>query len=119
MSKYYGKIGYGEQVDTGHGVWKPQIVERNYYGDVLRNSRRFESSGQQNDDLTISNEISIVADAYAYEHFHNMRYITWMGTRWKVSSVSVQRPRLVLTLGGEWNGPETMEASGYSGANVP
>jgi len=102
--KYYGAIGYAETVDMGYGEWKEAITERYYYGDILRNSRRLQSSSEQiNDHLNISNQISIVADPYAYSNFHNMRYCEFMGIKWKVSNIEVQYPRLTLTLGGQYN----------------
>ena len=104
MGKFYGVIGYSETTDMGSGVWKEVITERNYYGDVTKESRRLVSRDSLNDDVVTSNIISVVADPYAYEHFHNIRYITWMGVKWTVSMVVVQRPRLVLSLGGVYNG---------------
>jgi hypothetical protein len=104
MAKFYGKIGYAITTETAPGVWRPSIVEREYYGDVTRNLRRLESAQQVNDNINISNTISIVADPFAYENFYTMRYVEYMGAKWKVSSVEVQRPRLLLTLGGIWNG---------------
>ena len=106
MAKFYGAIGYADQVDTGHGVWGEQITERNYYGDVVKNTKRFEKGEHLNDDLNVSNTISIIADAYAEQHFFAIRYVSWMGAKWKVTNVDVQRPRLVLSLGGVYNGPE-------------
>lgn len=104
MAKFFGKIGYAETIETSPGVWRPKIVEREYFGDLTRNVRRYESSGQVNDDLNIANEISIVADPYAYDNFHAMRYVSFMGANWKISSVEVQYPRLILTIGGVYNG---------------
>lgn len=104
MGKWFGKIGYAVTEETTPGVWVEQITERNYYGDIIRNTRRLQTSDKLNDDINVSNEISIVADPFARENFHAMRYIEFMGTRWKVSSVEVQYPRLILSLGGEYNG---------------
>lgn len=104
MAKYYGLIGYAETVETAPGVWKEQITERVYYGDVIRNSRRLQSTEHLNDDVNISNQISIVADPYAINNFHSMRYAEFMGAKWKVSDIEVQYPRLLLTLGGVYNG---------------
>lgn len=104
MAKYYGKIGFAESVESAPGVHVEKIVERNYYGELVRNSRRLQSANQLNDNINISNEISIVADPYADKNFHMMRYIEFMGTKWKISNVEVQPPRLILTVGGVWNG---------------
>lgn len=105
MAKYYGAIGYAETVETEPGDWNEEITERNYYVDVIRNTRRLESSGNLNDNINVSNEFSIVADPYANENFHSMRYIEFMGTKWKITSVDATRyPRLILTVGGIYNG---------------
>lgn len=104
MGKWFGKIGYAETTETKPGVWKEQITEREYFGDLLRNSRRLQSSSSLNDNVIIANEISILADPFAYENSHAIRYATFMGTKWKVSNVEVQYPRLILTLGDVYNG---------------
>ena len=104
MNKFYGKIGYAISKETTPGVWVEQIVERSYYGDVIRNIRRLQSSENLNDDINVSNEISIVADAFANQNFHSMRYVEYMGTKWKVSSIEVKYPRLILSIGGVYNG---------------
>lgn len=103
MSKYYGTIGYAETVETAPDVWQDTIVEREYYGDVLKNTRRWQGTEHLNDDLNISNRISILADPYAYNNFHAIKYATFMGTKWKVSHVEVAYPRLTLELGGVYN----------------
>lgn len=104
MAKYHGSVGYAENTETKPGVWKDVITERSYYGDVIKNTSRIQPSGNVNDDLVINNVISIVADPYANQNFHAIRYVTWMGSKWKVTNVDVQRPRLILTIGGVYNG---------------
>lgn len=104
MNKFYGKIGYAISEETVPGVWVERMVERSYYGDVIRNIRRLQSSENLNDDINVSNEISIVADAFANQNFHSMRYVEYMGTKWKVSSIEVKYPRLILSIGGVYNG---------------
>lgn len=104
MNKFYGKIGYAITKETTPGVWVERIVERSYYGDVIRNIRCLQSSENLNDDINVSNEISIVADAFANQNFHSMRYVEYMGTKWKVSSIEVKYPRLILSIGGVYNG---------------
>lgn len=104
MAKFCGKIGYIETVEVKPGIWDEKIVERLYYGDLTRNTSRFQSSGGVNDDINVSNNISIIADPYANENFHHMRYATFMGTKWKITNVEVQFPRLILTVGGVYNG---------------
>lgn len=104
MAKYYGSIGYAETVETVPGIWEEQIVERNYFGDTYRNTRLLQNSGGVNDNINIANQISIVADPYANQNFHAMRYIEFMGSNWKITNVEVQYPRLILTIGGLYNG---------------
>lgn len=100
MAKYFGKIGYLETVETSPDVWEEVLTERIYYGDVVRNTKRWENGVGLNDNLTIANTISIVSDAYAERHFFAIKYAEWMGSKWEVTSVEPQRPRLILTLGG-------------------
>ena len=104
MAKFYGKIGYEISEKTAPGVWTPKIVEREYSGDLTRNTVRQESANQVNVNINIANTISIVADPFAYENFHAMRYAEFMGTKWCITSVEVQYPRLLLTVGGVYNG---------------
>ena len=103
MAKWYGTIGYGVTEETSPSVWTETITERNYYGDLLQNSRRLQTTDKVNDDIQITNQISIVCDPYAYENFHSMRYATFMGTKWKITDVEVAFPRMILTLGGVYN----------------
>ncbi len=104
MAKFYGSVGFCDMKETRPGVHEEVITERKYFGDHIRISRRLESSGNLNDDINVANEISIVADPFARDNFHKMRYVEFMGARWKVSSVRVEYPRLILTLGGVYNG---------------
>lgn len=106
MAKYYGSVGYAKTQETNPGVWTEEITERDYYGDVLQFGSRWESGGKVNDDINVTNKISIVADPFAYENFSAIRYVSWMGTKWKVSSIEIQFPRLVLTIGGVYNGEQ-------------
>ena len=99
MAKWFGKIGFAETKETKSGVWEEIITVREYYGDVTRNTRRFQSSENLNDNIVVSNDISIVADPYAIQNFHSIRYIEFMGTKWKINNVEVSYPRLILTLG--------------------
>jgi hypothetical protein len=106
MAKWHGVIGFSVTVERVPGVWTNDINERTYYGDLIRNSRRLQSTSQLNDDITISNSISIIADPYAKDNFHAMRYAEFMGTKWKISDIQVEYPRLILTLGGVYNGEQ-------------
>ena len=107
MAKFHGVVGYAETVETKPGVWMEQVTERTYDGDLTKNtSRRSTSSESANDNLTINNLISIIADPYAYEHFYSIKYVEFMGTKWKITNVDVQYPRLILTMGGVYNGKQ-------------
>ena len=106
MAKFYGVIGCAVTKETAPGVWTEEIAEQSYYGDLTRNMRRLQDSGDLNDDINVANEISIVADPYANANFHSMRYVAFMGAKWKISKVEVQYPRLILTLGGVYNGKQ-------------
>jgi hypothetical protein len=106
MARFYGVIGYaGDTVETTPGVWEEIIVEFPYYGDVIRNTRKLIDGVKVNDDLSVNNSISVVADEYANENILAIRYIQWMGSLWTVTDVEVQRPRLLLRLGGVYDGP--------------
>lgn len=107
MAKFYGKVGYIETVETTPGVWGEKVTVINYYGDVIRRTSRWStSSDSTNDDLSIDSQISIVADPFAYQKFHTIKFVEFMGTLWKVTGVEPQYPRLLLTLGGVYNGKQ-------------
>lgn len=106
MARFHGAVGFGIPVEIRPGVWDDQIVERNYYGDVIRNTRRWSSTDEVNDNLKVDNMISIVVDSYAQEHFFQIKFIRWQGVSWTVSNVQVERPRAILYLGEVYNGPE-------------
>lgn len=111
MAKYHGKVGFVTFSEVAPGVTEEISTEREYFGDVLRNVKRWESGSDLNDNIQINNQISIVADAYANQNIFAIRYISWMGTLWKVTSVDVQHPRLILTIGGGvYNGPTARPA---------
>lgn len=107
MAKFYGVVGYGEQVETSPGVWSDEITERPYFGDLVTNLRRqLRSSGKFNDDIAVTNDISIVADPFAVQNFQKMLYVEYLGVKWKIANVEVQHPRLILNLGGIYNAEE-------------
>lgn len=103
MAKYYGKVGYCVLQETAPDVWQEEIVEKEYICEIVKNMSRWNGSEHLNDDLTVSNRVSIVADPFAYSNFQSIRYCTFMGAKWKVNSIDVQYPRLILDLGGVYN----------------
>ena len=107
MTRFYGEVGYGvaEETPPDSGKWVDVITEQTYTGDIVRNARRLEDTENLNDDIVISNSISVVADEYAFEHFAFIKYVKWSGVRWTVTSVEVRPPRLILSIGKVYNGP--------------
>lgn len=106
MARFSGEVGYAvETKETSPGVWVDLIEERSYQGDVIRNTRQLSSGEKINEDITVNNSISIVADQYAIDHFFNIKYVRWAGVLWTVPTVEVQSPRLILSLGSVYNGP--------------
>ena len=106
MAKFSGKVGYVIPVETKPGVYTNQATERQYFGDVIRESRQFSGSTQVNENLTINNRITITANDFAYENLSAMRYVVWLGAYWRITNIDVQRPRLILSIGGVYNGPK-------------
>jgi hypothetical protein len=103
MAKFCGVIGYAVIEEIEPGVYVEKIVENEYYGDVIKNTRRLKETNKVNDDINVSNQFSIVADPFANNNFHAMRYIVFMGAKWKITDVEVQYPRLILSVGGLYN----------------
>lgn len=103
MAKYCGIIGFSKTEETSPGIWEEVITERTYFGDLIRNAHRFQNSENLNDNINVSNEISIVADPYAFEYFFSIKYATFMGSKWKVTNVDIQHPRIILSIGGLYN----------------
>lgn len=106
MAKWYGKVGYITTEETEPGIWEPKVTERPYFGDSLKITSKWVASGNLNDDLNVANQISIVADPFAYQNFSAIKYVEFMGVMWEVSSAEVQYPRLILTMGGVYNGEQ-------------
>jgi hypothetical protein len=108
MARFRGEVGYGSTVEdpVGSGVWKDVITERIRQGDIIRSVRNLQAGENVNDDISVANSISVVADQYAIDNFLNIKYVRWMGEYWIVTSVESRPPRLILTLGGVYNGPK-------------
>jgi len=104
MAKWYGIVGYGADVEVRPAVWKTVITEKKYSGDLIQNNRLLQTSDKVNDDINISNKISIIADPFAYENASSIRFVEFMGAMWKVNTIDVQYPRLILSVGGVYNG---------------
>ena len=104
--KWSGYIGYSviKEDPADSGIYKSVFTERKYYGDLIDNYKRTQDAGQVNDDIVISNKFSIIADPFALSNFHNMKYVTFMGFKWKIKSIDVQPPRLIISAGEVYNG---------------
>ena len=107
MTRFFGAIGYAESLETplNSGVWVDTMTEFLYFGDVIRNTRKLESGENLNEDITVGNSISIIADEYIIKHFFKIKYVQWEGVLWTVTNVEVRSPRLILSLGSVYNGP--------------
>lgn len=102
--KYYGIIGYGMTVEKNPGVYEEEITERSYFGDITRSSIKAQTGSKVNEDVLFSNDFSIVADPFAFENFSFIRYIVYAGVKWRVTNVEIQYPRLIISVGGVYNG---------------
>ncbi len=106
MAKFSGPIGYAVRIEERPGFYTDRIEEHNHKGDITRNGGRWTASPEStNDDLTLNHEVSILADPFAKSNIQSMKYIRLMGTNWKITGVRAQYPRLILTIGGVYNGP--------------
>ena len=103
MAKFFGNMGYAKTIETEPGVWEETIIEKPYYGDLVKNSSHYQSSSNVNDNIAINNNISIVADPFASENFMHIKYVIFMNAKWKVSNVEIEYPRIILSLGGLYN----------------
>ena len=108
MAKFHGKVGYAhdEEVPPDSGVWVKVVTEREYFGDVISDARQFSATSQVNDNVTLSNRVSIVSDNFAYANLETMVYVKLNEVYWKVSNIKIDRPRLILSFGGVYNGPK-------------
>lgn len=116
--KYSGMVGYGIQEEVAPGIWRERIVERKYLGDVVQTAWHSQAAASTlNDNPSLNCQIEIVADAFAWANYGNIRYVVYENSKWKVSSIQVRRPRLILNFGSIYNdqtigGVENGTASG-------
>ena len=116
--RFYDSVGYSIQTEseTQPGVMNESIVEHKYFGDVLKNGKRNESTQNLIDDISLDNEFSIIADKFARDNFHAMKYIIFYGVKWRISSVDASSPpRIKIRINGVYNGPE--QEGGYGPQN--
>lgn len=104
MGRFCGAIGFAETVEQSPGVYVPKVTERTYHGDIIaRRVRLEETSETTNTNFTLNNDISIVADKFAKENLGFMQYVVLYGTKWKITSATIEYPRIKLTIGGMFN----------------
>ena len=103
MAKFFGRIGYVLTEETAPGVWSPVSKTREYYGDIVRNSRRFDQGSNVNDDISMGNEISILADPFAFSNLAMMKWVEFFGAKWKITGVEINYPRITIRFGGVYN----------------
>lgn len=104
MGKWFGKVGYGITKEVEPGVYVPEIIEQEHYGDITTSRRRYQNSNNINDELVLVNTISILANPFMIENYSNIRYVEIIGSKWKVTEIEPQYPRFILTTGGVYNG---------------
>ena len=115
MAKFFGHVGFGSQeVEISPGVYDYKIVERPYFGEVVRDAMKVVGGQTILSESKTTNSFRIMADGYASENFFDMQYVRWMGRYWEITQVELQqRPRMIIRIGGVWNGPTAeVEAPG-------
>ena len=100
MTRCSGNIGYALVAETQPGVWTEEVVDKKYYGEVVTDNRKFTDQNQINDNLNISNNISVVSNKFMLDNMSYMKYITFLKSKWKISSVDIKPPRIIITMGG-------------------
>lgn len=106
MSKQYLKFGFAETVDKGYGVYKEVVTEKFLFCQIIRNSKRYSQGEKINDNIELGNEFSVILDPWMKENFSKIRYVSYMGTRWRINNAEINYPRINFSLGGVYNGPE-------------
>lgn len=110
MARFHGMLGFAIQTEVRPGVFQERITECECYGRVLNASFMNQQTSETNEDLRVNNRVSITANTYAIENFQFMRYLTYMGVKWRISNVEVQYPELILSIGGVYNARPTQSA---------
>lgn len=110
MNRFHGFIGYGIQKETTPGVYQDIIIEREVYGDIKKNGVRSTNQGNVNNDITLSNIVSVVTNSYFKDNCQHIRYVKINNQYWSVTHVELNYPRSILTLGGVYNGIKCEES---------
>jgi hypothetical protein len=104
MAKFSDLIGFVVNAEATPGVWKDTVTEVYYSGDILRDTRQWNQADKVNDNMSVSNRISIVGNPFAFSNVAAMRYVKYLGACWRISNIEVQHPRLIISLGGLYDG---------------
>ena len=104
MAKYAGLVGYVTQEESVPGVWSPVENPKLMRGDIIRQASSSQNDNKVNSDIALSHRVSLLGDAYAFGNYYNIKWIDIDGRKWEVTSIEIQRPRIIVTLGGLWNG---------------
>ena len=106
--KYTGKIGFAVMKNEGEGIYTEEIEEKVYYGDLL--SSRWNNENNQNSPLVVNcffvilnNSISVICDKYLSENISVIRYITYKNSKWCITGIEIQPPRIIINIGGIYN----------------
>lgn len=110
MGKFFGKVGLVIMEQTAPGVYMPNTVTVSCYGEVLNVTKRWQGAAEQvNDNLNIDSRISILSNKFLTENLSHIRFVEWMGAPWKVTSVELSYPRIILSIGGVYNDNDEQE----------
>lgn len=104
MAKYAGLVGYATDVQSSPGVWSQVIAPKRMRGDIIRQSSSNQNDDKVNSDVALVHRVSLVGDAFAFDNYFKIKWVTLYGQKWEVTTIEVQRPRLIVSLGGIWNG---------------
>ena len=104
--KCSGKIGYARAEETSPGIYQEIIVEKQYYGDIVRNSTQILDSNTINSSIKLNNSISVLCNNYISDNLGCVRYMTFKKSKWKISSIEIKDNRIIFTLGDLYNEQE-------------
>lgn len=100
-------LGFSEKnKEVRPGVWKMQPEEVTHRAKLLTYNKDYDSGEEVNDDLKLRNRYEIVMKDKKLD-YQDMRYVIVKGTKWKVSALEFLEVRIIITLGGVYNGGQT------------
>lgn len=104
--KYSGLAGFEKKHnEVRPGVLQNQIKEVRIKGDVINYGHSLNpTQGSDQQDVHIRNRLSIVMNPYLRDNFSSLVYVIFMNVKWEVSSFTINGPRVIIDLGGVYNG---------------